>query len=218
MTLIHDEGDKTGRVARVPEVLYDGLCARGRASRVLRMVYPTGEENKPEPAISALDPTARTCGRPGTKRQTEQGAEQGAKQETKTSPLGQTSQSCRGPTTGSQTRKAAGQETKQEAKNFSPGSNHSVARKPETTSQKKQGAKQKAKQGDGKISMSFTSSTYWWPSDMSTIEESHVTPTVPRSDIPPKFPSWSELVWSSSLETNTTGGDYAFAAVKYSWC
>jgi len=83
MTLIRNEGDETGTVARVAEVLHDGHCVLGRASRVLRMVYPTGKQEEPEPAISALDPTARTCGRPGTKRQTEQGAEQGAEQETK---------------------------------------------------------------------------------------------------------------------------------------
>ena len=188
MTLIEKEGDKTGTVARVAEVLHDGLCVRGRASRVLRMVYLTGKEKEPEPTISALDPTARTRGRPGTKGQTEQGA----KQETEISPPGQTSQLRGGPTTRSQTRKAAEQETKQEAKTQSQGgmTTRSQTRRaagqeteqeaktspldqttrshgdPKTTSQKKQGAKQKAKQGDDETRMSFTSSTYRWPSEM----------------------------------------------------
>jgi len=156
MTLIHNEGDKTGTVARVTEVLHDGLCVRGRASRVLRMDYPTGEEKKPEPAISALDPTARTRGRPGTKPQTEQGAEQGAKQEAKAS------QSKGRVKTRSQTRKAAGQETEQEAKTSPLDQTTRSHGDPKTTSQKKRGAKQ----GDDKIRMSFTSSTYRWPSDM----------------------------------------------------
>jgi len=156
MTLIHNEGDKTGRVARVTEVLHDGLCVRGRTSRVLRMDYPTGEEKKPEPAISALDPTARTRGRPGTKPQTEQGA----KQETKTSSPGQTSQSRGGPTTRSRTRKAAGQETEQEAKTSPLDQTTRSHGDPKTSSKEKQGAKQKEKQGDDEIRMSFTSSTY----------------------------------------------------------
>jgi len=185
MTLAHNEGDKTGTVARVAEVLHDGLCVRGRASRVLRMVYPTDKAKKPEPAISALDPTARTCGRPGTKGQTEQGA----KQETEASPPGQTSQSRGGPetrsqtrkaaeqetkqeaetpqlqggmTTRSQTRKAAGQETEQEAKTSPLDQTTRSHGDPKTASQKKQGAKQ----GDDGTRTSFTSSTYRWPSDM----------------------------------------------------
>ena len=162
MTLIHNKGDKTGTVARVAEVLHDGLCVRGRASRVLRMVYPTGKEKEPESAISALDPAARTCGHPGSKRQTEQGA----KQEMKTSPPCQTSQSPGGPTTRSQTRKAAEQETKQETKTSPLDQNTRSHGDPKTTSQKKQGAKQKAKQGGDETRTSFTSSTHRWPSDM----------------------------------------------------
>ena len=179
MTLIRNKGDKTGTVARVAEVLHDGLCVRGRASRVLQMVYPTGEEKKSEPPISTLDPTARTCGRPGTKRQTEQGAGR----ETKTSQsqggmktrsqtrkaAGQeteqeakTSQSQGGMKTRSQTRKATGQESNQEAKTSPLDQTTRSHGDPKTKSQKKQGAKQ----GNDKISMSLTSSTYRWPSDM----------------------------------------------------
>jgi len=59
MSLLRHEGDKTGVVARVAEVLHDGLCVQGRASRVLLMNYPTGE-GKSAPCIPALDPTVRT--------------------------------------------------------------------------------------------------------------------------------------------------------------
>jgi len=158
MSLLRDKGDETGTVARVTEVLHHGLCVRGRASRVLRMAYPTSKQKPLELSTSALDPTARTRGRPGAEPQTEQGTKQGAK----TSPQGQTPRSHGGPKTRSQTRKAAGQETKQEAKTSPLDQTTRSHGGPKTTSQTKQGAKQ----GDDEIRMSFTSSTYRWPSDM----------------------------------------------------
>ena len=109
-------------------------------------------EKNPEAAISALDPSARTRGRPGTKPQTEQGAEQEAK----------ASQSQGGMKTRSQTRKAAGQETEQEAKTSPLDQTIWSHGDPKTMSKRKRGAER----GDDKIRMSFTSSTYRWPSDM----------------------------------------------------
>ena len=46
MCLPHHKDDKTGTVAEVTEVLYDGLRARGRASRVLLVDYPASEGKK----------------------------------------------------------------------------------------------------------------------------------------------------------------------------
>ena len=64
MSLFHHEYDGDGVVAGVTEVLHDGLCVLGRASRVLLMSYPIGEEKELGPCIPALSPTARTR-RPG---------------------------------------------------------------------------------------------------------------------------------------------------------
>jgi len=73
MSLFRHEGDEDGVVARVVEVLHDGLCVQGRASRVLLVSYPTGEGKEPEPHIHALGPTVRTRKHSGTKTQTKQG-------------------------------------------------------------------------------------------------------------------------------------------------
>jgi len=60
MSLLRHKDDKTGVVASVAEVLHDGLCVQGRASRVVLMNYPTGEGKKSAPCIPVLDPTVRT--------------------------------------------------------------------------------------------------------------------------------------------------------------
>jgi len=73
MFLLRREDDEDGVVARVVEVLHDGLCVQGRASRVLLVSYPTGEGKEPEPSIPVLGPTVRTRKRPGTETQTKQG-------------------------------------------------------------------------------------------------------------------------------------------------
>ena len=65
MFLFRHEGDEDGVVATVEEVLHDGLCVRGRASRVLHMHYPIRERKKEEPPIPPA-PTGRT--RPRLKR------------------------------------------------------------------------------------------------------------------------------------------------------
>jgi len=73
MCLPRHEDDETGTVANVVEVLRDGLCVRGRASRVLLMSHPTGEGTKSEPPIATLNPTIRTREGPKTRSHTKQG-------------------------------------------------------------------------------------------------------------------------------------------------
>ena len=73
MFLFRHQGDKNGVVAKVADVLHDGLCVQGRASRVLLMEYPTGKGRKPEHSIPPLAPTIRTRRRPGTTAATTQG-------------------------------------------------------------------------------------------------------------------------------------------------
>ena len=73
MCLPRHKDDETGTVANVTEVLHDGLCVRGRASRVLLMSHPTGEGTKSEPPIATLNPNIRTREGPRTRSQTEQG-------------------------------------------------------------------------------------------------------------------------------------------------
>ena len=43
MFLLRHKGDETGAVANVTKVLHDDLCVRGRALRMLLMVYSTSE-------------------------------------------------------------------------------------------------------------------------------------------------------------------------------
>ena len=64
MSLLRHEGDEMGTVARVTEVLQDGLGVRGRGSRALLMGHSTGEGKEPESCNSALIPNVRTCGSP----------------------------------------------------------------------------------------------------------------------------------------------------------
>ena len=68
MSLLRYDGDETGVVARVKEVLHDNFRVQGRASRALLMFYPTGEGKDSEPA---LGPAVRA--RQGAKTRTEQG-------------------------------------------------------------------------------------------------------------------------------------------------
>ena len=75
MSLLRRRDDKDGVTARVAEVLHDGLCVQGRASRVLLMSYPTGEGKELGACIDALGPTVRTRKRTGTETQTRQGDE-----------------------------------------------------------------------------------------------------------------------------------------------
>ena len=75
MSLLRHKDDKDGVPARVEEVLHDGLCVQGRASRVLLMSYPTGEGKEPEPRIPTLGPTVRTRKCTGAESQTKQGNE-----------------------------------------------------------------------------------------------------------------------------------------------
>ena len=63
MRLLRHEDDQVGVVASVLEVLHDDLCVQGRASRVLRMGYPTSEGKEPDHPISAPGPAFRTRGR-----------------------------------------------------------------------------------------------------------------------------------------------------------
>jgi hypothetical protein len=60
MCLPRYKGDNTGVVTGLTEVLHDGLCVQGRASRVLLMEYPTGKGKELESRIPALDPTVPT--------------------------------------------------------------------------------------------------------------------------------------------------------------
>jgi len=73
VSLFRHKDDEGGVVARVVEVLHDGLCVQGRASRVLLVSYPTGGGKEPEPCIPVLGPTVRARKRPGTETQTKQG-------------------------------------------------------------------------------------------------------------------------------------------------
>jgi len=75
MSLFRHEDDKSGVVASVAEVLHDGLCIQGRASRVILMSYPTVEGKKSESPIPELDPTAQARKRRRIGTQTEQGDE-----------------------------------------------------------------------------------------------------------------------------------------------
>ena len=76
MSLLRHKGDKDGVVAKVVEVLHDGLCVHGRASRALLMRYPvTGQEKELEPSTSPLGPSVQTRRHPGTKTETEQRSE-----------------------------------------------------------------------------------------------------------------------------------------------
>ena len=76
MCLPRHENDKTGVVATVAEVLHDGLCVLGRASRVLLMRFSPhpGEERrlKDDPAQG---PASRTRARVKRKTRTNQGGE-----------------------------------------------------------------------------------------------------------------------------------------------
>ena len=76
ISLLRRKDDKDGVTARVAEVLHDGLCVQGRASRVLLMTYPVGIGKKLESSIPALGPTFRTRKRWRTEAQTEQGDEE----------------------------------------------------------------------------------------------------------------------------------------------
>ncbi|KAF9644695.1 hypothetical protein BDM02DRAFT_3190360 [Thelephora ganbajun] len=60
MSLLRHEHDQDGVVSRVVEVLHDGLCVQGRASRALLVDYPTSKGEKSEPCVPALDPTVQT--------------------------------------------------------------------------------------------------------------------------------------------------------------
>jgi len=73
MPLLRHEGDKTGTVARVTEVLHDGPCVQGRGSRVLLMDYPTGEGKESEPYIPTLNPNFCTRKRVKAGAQKKQG-------------------------------------------------------------------------------------------------------------------------------------------------
>ena len=73
MSLLRHEDDETGVVARVVEVLHDGLCVQGRASRVLLMDYPTSEGRELEPSAPALGPTVQTRKRSEVKARARQG-------------------------------------------------------------------------------------------------------------------------------------------------
>jgi len=75
MSLLRREGDKSGVVARVVEVICDDLCLQGRASRVLLMDYSIREGKEPEPHVPALDPTVRTRNYPKVEDRTKQGDE-----------------------------------------------------------------------------------------------------------------------------------------------
>jgi len=75
MFLFRRKDDKDGVVAGVAEVLHDGLCIQGRASRVFLMRYPTSEGKEPEPYIPALGPTTLTRKRSRAGSQTKQGDE-----------------------------------------------------------------------------------------------------------------------------------------------
>ena len=75
MFLFRHEGDQDGVVATVTEVLHDGLCVRGRASRVLLMRYPTCKGKEPESFIPPLAPTVRTRRHRRTKSPTAKGDE-----------------------------------------------------------------------------------------------------------------------------------------------
>ena len=72
------KNEETGVVATLSEVLHDGLCVLGRASRVLLMEYaPPGKALEPKPEVSTPDTGVRTRGR--------RKAEAQAKQEDETS-------------------------------------------------------------------------------------------------------------------------------------
>ena len=63
MFLSRHKDDKDGVVATLEEVLHDGLCVRGRASRVLYMHYPTSEgkeEFPPAPTVPTRKCPVRT--------------------------------------------------------------------------------------------------------------------------------------------------------------
>ena len=70
MSLLRREDDEIGVVARVVEVLHDGLRVLGRASRVLLVDYPTSKGKEPESRVPGLGPTVRTRKHSETKTQT----------------------------------------------------------------------------------------------------------------------------------------------------
>ena len=76
MSLLRHRDDKTGVVARVKEVLHDGLCVQGRAPRVVLVDYPTGEGKEPElelplpPPAPAVRTSERTKEKAQKKRAT----------------------------------------------------------------------------------------------------------------------------------------------------
>ena len=73
MSLLRHEDDEAGVVARVAEVLHDGLCVQGRASRVLLMDYPTSGGRELESPVPALGPTVQTRKCSEAKARTKQG-------------------------------------------------------------------------------------------------------------------------------------------------
>jgi len=75
MSLFRHRDDKDGVVASVEEVLHDGLCIKGRASRVLLMRYPTSEGKELEPPIPAPGQTARSRKHLRTGSETKEGDE-----------------------------------------------------------------------------------------------------------------------------------------------
>ena len=60
MSLLRYKDDETGVVGRVAEVLHDGLCVLGRASRVLLVDYSTSKGKEKESRIPSLGPAAGT--------------------------------------------------------------------------------------------------------------------------------------------------------------
>ena len=60
MLLLRHEGDKTGVVVRVTEVLRDRLCVQGCISRMLLVNYPTSEGKELEFRITVLGQLVQT--------------------------------------------------------------------------------------------------------------------------------------------------------------
>ena len=60
MSLLRYKDDETGVVGRVAEVLHDGLCVLGRASRALLVDYSTSKGKKQESHIPSLGPATGT--------------------------------------------------------------------------------------------------------------------------------------------------------------
>ena len=75
MSLFYREDDTTGVVARVTEVLHDGLCVLGRASRVLLVAYSSRSGEEQEPEVPTLRTTVRSRGRSKPEIQIDRGGE-----------------------------------------------------------------------------------------------------------------------------------------------